>query len=494
MKIPISSSLLLFITAFVSGLAVMAVELSGTRLLAPYFGTSLYVWTNVIGLIMLALAGGYFFGGILADRAPRLSVYYFIIFATGIWVLFIPFIAAPLFGFLSHGLGELASVVRFGSFVAVAILFIVPMFLLGMIVPFTVKLLLARVEQAGRVSGRVSMVSTVGSLVGTFLPAFVLIPIFGTTRSFVLLGCLLLVLSSVGLKKVWLFILAILSSGLFWMVPPVYADDAIIISQESPYGFIFVTQDEDGLRRLHVDQALGSQSIYDPSGTLLPERYYYSYFALLPTLIENPKEVLILGHAGGSFTRILNEFYPDLKVTGVEIDPAVTEIAMESMGLEDLNVEIIHADARSFLINSQNLYDLILIDTYHNASIPSHLATQEFFSLTKSRLSAGGVLALNIAAADSDFLDTLINTFADEFELAARYAVPGSFNTMVFGQESSSFKWSAPPPSLENLFQSLLTDMNGVTYYSSHEIFIDEKPTRVDILTEQMLMNLYESF
>ena len=495
------SSIYLF-SAFVSGAAVMAVEMSGTRILAPYFGNSLYVWTNLLGLVMMALAAGYFFGGRLSDKKPKPELYFTLFFAAGLWVLLLPFVATPIFKLLFYVFSNFANTVPLGSFVAVSLLFVVPMFFLGMVLPFTVKLITAHVEHVGSVSGKVSMVSTVGSLVGTFLPAFILIPILGTTKTFILIAVILMLTAAMGLRKIFFGFFPVASVLIILMgwlsassVPPVYAQSDIIFSKDSAYGFVFVTEDEEGIRRLHVNSPIGTQSLYDPESALPPEGYYYSYFGVLPAMMEDPKNVLILGHAGGSFTRIFNAYYPELDITGVEIDPLMTEVSMKYMGLEDADVDIVHADARTYLLSTEESYDLILIDTYQSMNIPSHLATHEFFALVASRLNSGGLVALNAASGESDFLYVLGNSMAKNFAFSGILKIPDSYNSILLGSATQDFTFlSDIPEALRDKAVYVSKNLLALFYDSSREVFTDEKATRAEILNDEMHLEIYKNF
>ena len=485
---------LYYFSAFISGMVVMAVELSATRLLAPYFGNSLYIWTNLIGLIMVALAAGYYCGGIFADGHPSDHAYFGLILLTGTWVVAIPFFSATVSNFLLHSFPNLAMAERFGSFFAVLFFFAFHMFVLGMMVPFTVKMIVQKVKDIGRISGKISMTSTLGSLVGTFFPVLVLVPYLGTTKTFVFVGLILVYLSAFGLRNWRVFLLATLGLALFWVVPPVYANSQIIAAEDSAYGYIFITENEEGVRSLHIDNPLGTQSLYDPASPIPDERYYYSYFGVLPAMQENTQKVLILGHAGGSFTRIFNAYYPQLQLTGVEIDPAVTRMAQEYMGLKGANVNVVHSDARTFLQNTSETYDLILLDTYHVSSIPSHLATEEFFRLASEHLNEDGILALNAAAPESELLTVLKNTLASVFADTGTLPIPGSFNTMLVGSADSHFSPGEVPADLEYQKETLLSDLTRVNYDANVEVFTDEKPLRIDLLTEEMSMDLLEGF
>lgn len=490
------SRALYYVSAFLCGAVVMGVELSASRLLAPYFGNSLYVWTNVIAVVLLALAGGYAYGGKLADQKPDRNLYFFLIWTTGLWILLIPFFAAPLSMFLLHISSNLSLAVRMGSLVVTAFLFLVPLFVLGMVVPFTLKLQAHDLGHLATTSGQLSMVSTLGSLLGTFMPTFLLIPLLGTTKTFLFLGFVLLFLAAFGLRKPLFFGVNMVLFTLFFFVPPVYADDSIIVSEDSPYGFIFVTEDAEGIRRLHIDTPLGTQSLYDPDSPLLSEAYYYNYFAALPAMMEAPQKVLILGHAGGSFTRLFNAYYSELEITGVELDPAVTEISRAYMGLDEATVSIVAADARAYLLSTEEVYDLILVDTYHGTSIPAHLATQEFFELCAQHLSSDGILALNSASAQSEFLSVLQNTIASTYGTVFTAYVPKSFNAMLLTRASGNYDLQQTlDPALAEKWDLLLQGNPQIEVYNeSSEVFVDDRLSEVEILNERMFMQLLEAF
>ena len=482
-------------STFLCGLVVMATELSASRLLAPYFGNSLYVWTNLITLVMMGLAFGYALGGWLSDKRPDEKLYFLMIWTAGLWILMIPFFASPLFSLLLELAPNLAWTAKVGSFLAILLLFVLPLFVLGAIVPFTLKLSLKHLEGVGALSGKLSMISSAGSLIGSFLPAFLLLPLLGTTATFLLLGLCLFFLGAYGLRNVWLFILGLGGLLLFFIVPPVYADDRMIAYEDSAYGFIFVTEDGEGVRRLHIDTPLGTQSIYDPETALSADRYYYPYFGILPAMVPEAKSVLILGHAGGSFTRIFNTYYPELEVTGVELDPKVTEMAQVYMGLDQAEVSIVHSDARAFLLSTDESYDLILVDTYHGANIPAHLATEEFFTLCTEHLNAEGILALNAASTEGIFLDTLANSLAQPFGSVYLAPIPSSFNFMLITQENGSYELMSPLTSdLQAKWETFLEQDPELRKFDPQlGTFKDDTLSEVEVLDEQMFMQLLEA-
>jgi predicted membrane-bound spermidine synthase len=189
----------IILLVFVAGAASLAVELSASRLLAPYFGTSLFVWASLIGLILLYLTVGYYVGGILSDRHPQSAILYTITALAAVFIAIIPFIARPVLSwslatFVNDTLG-----IFYGSLVAIILLFTIPTILLGCVSPFAIRLRIDQVGSSGRVSGMLYAISTAGSIVGTFLPVLVLLPDIGVQATFLSAAGLLLLVSLAGL-------------------------------------------------------------------------------------------------------------------------------------------------------------------------------------------------------------------------------------------------------------------------------------------------------
>jgi predicted membrane-bound spermidine synthase len=190
---------LLIAMVFVAGAASLSVEFSASRLLAPYFGDSLFVWASLIGLILLYLTVGYYAGGQLADRYPRSILLYLLALISALLIALVPLIAHPilhwsLFTFATQPLG-----VFYGSLLAILLLFATPVILLGCVSPFTIRLLVKQVGSAGRTSGQLYAISTLGSIVGTFLPVLWLLPTIGTNLTFLVTALTLLFFSGIGL-------------------------------------------------------------------------------------------------------------------------------------------------------------------------------------------------------------------------------------------------------------------------------------------------------
>src|SRR6266699_6360017 len=190
---------LLILLVFVAGASSLAVELSASRLLAPYFGTSLFVWANLIGLILLYLTIGYYLGGRIADRYPRPEVLYTLTIIAAFLISLIPFLSKPILEWSQSSFASYSAGVFYGSLISVILLFAIPIILLGCVSPYAIRLRVEQIGKSGRTAGLLYAISTCGSIVGTFLPVLVLIPDIGTRYTFFVFAAALLLVSLVGL-------------------------------------------------------------------------------------------------------------------------------------------------------------------------------------------------------------------------------------------------------------------------------------------------------
>ena len=263
----------LYITVFASGMTVLAIELSAARLLGSVFGTSNLVWASIIGLILIYLTAGYLIGGYFADRSPHAKTMYTVLAWAAFTAGLVPLIARPVLRLAADAFDQLALGVLFGSFSVVLILFIIPVTLLGMISPFAIRLAIRDSAEAGRVSGQVYAISTLGSFIGTFLPVLVLIPLIGTTRTFLCFSIFLLLIAlyglwresgwQVALRLAWmpvaLILLAIVMGG-----GTIKKTQGQIFESESSYNYIQVLED-DGYRFLRLNEGQGVHSMWHPT-------------------------------------------------------------------------------------------------------------------------------------------------------------------------------------------------------------------------------------
>src|ERR1700737_3058841 len=296
---------------FLSGMASLGVEFGASRLLAPYFGTSLYVWGVLIGLILIYLSAGYVIGGRLADRHPRDDVLYQITAWAGLWIGVIPLVSYPILIASQQGFKELSVGLVAGTLLAVVLLFAVPVILLGCVSPFAIRLLLKDVETGGNTAGRVYDLSTAGSILGTFLPVFWFIPTYGTRPTMVGFGLALVVMSVAGLwPRRRLYASFGLAVVLAWILlpsgikPPQVG--TLLYEKESAYHYIQVVQD-GSKTELILNEGQAIHSIYDSQSLITRGPWDYMVIAdsFRPALVNEPQpnDVAILGLAGGTAAR-----------------------------------------------------------------------------------------------------------------------------------------------------------------------------------------------
>jgi spermidine synthase len=433
----------LYITIFLTGASVMVIELLGTRMIAPFYGASLYVWSSLISVTMIALATGYFIGGRWADKAQRTGLSLIIALAA-LFTLLIPWVTRSVL-LATDPLG-----LRMGAFVSALVLFSPSLTMLGMVSPFAIKLATSRLEGIGSSSGSIYAVSTVGSVIGTLLLGFFLFPMLGSRQILIGLGVCLFALSiMVGIyeKKQFALTAAILPCvflsivGLA-LVPKIVSAGHIstgnsgfeIISEhESLYGWVRVMdQKTHDLRILTSDAStIGAASISNGESRLT----YQDIVGLIPALRGNMNRVLIVGLGAGHMANVLHRQY-GLKVDTLEIDPAVANAASNYFGFQSSGQNIV-GDARYEIRHLSGGYDLIIHDCFTGGTEPAHLLTVEALTQLRSLLSKNGILALNFVAfsqGNNAGLASVAKTLGEVFaEQTVFISEPGKdFNDFIF--------------------------------------------------------------
>ena len=384
-----------------AGAGSTSTEICASRLLAPYFGASTVVWANVIGLVLAALSIGYWLGGRIADRRPQPHALGAIVVAGGALIAVVPFAAQPFLDLTVRGLNNVSAGAVVGSFLGSLVLFAPPVVLLGMAAPFAIRLAVADVAVAGTVAGRLYALSTVGSIVGVFVPAIVTIEAFGTQRTLVGTAVVVALGGSVLLRRRWILAPVALAAALAVPAGVVKPVAGLLYEKDSQYQFVQVVQ-KGSVRDLYLNEGIAVHSEWR-THTVLTGDEWDMFLTVPPLLGRTVRCVAILGNAGGTTARAYGVFCPSARIDGVELDPTVTAAARRYMGLGRIRrLHVVTADARPFLERTHARFDLILVDAYRQPYVPFYLATQEFFRLVRSRLRPGGIVALNVATVSGD--------------------------------------------------------------------------------------------
>ncbi|MGH8582410.1 MAG: fused MFS/spermidine synthase [Gammaproteobacteria bacterium] len=394
----------LYLTVFLTGAAVMVIELLGTRLIAPFYGVSLYVWSSLISVTLIALAAGYFAGGRWADRAKRTGLS-LIISLAALFTLLIPWVTRPVL-LATDPLG-----LRAGAFVSALVLFSPSLTMLGMVGPYAIKLSTSRLDGVGASAGSIYAVSTLGSVAGTLLLGFFLFPLVGSRQILMGLGLALLALGAAvatyeqkGLGGIAAVLPSILVAAIgIGLLPQAIgagraytrADKFQIRSErESLYGWVrVIDQRERDLRLLMTDAStIGAASLSSGENRLT----YQDIVQLIPALVPNMQRALLIGQGAGLMATTLRDRYGIVTDT-LEIDPAVASAASAFFGFTATGKAIV-GDARYEIRHLTGPYDLIIHDCFTGGSEPAHLLTVETLSQLRGLLSNQGILALNFVA------------------------------------------------------------------------------------------------
>jgi spermidine synthase len=435
----------LALTVFTAGMTTLAVEMSASRLLGNVFGTSNLVWANIIGLMLLYLTAGYFIGGRWADRSPHPRTFYGIL----VWAAFlsglVPLVARPVLQFAARAVENFDAAVMGGSFFAVLILFAVPITLLGCVSPFAIRLALTDSRQAGKVSGQIYGISTVGSILGTFLPVLWLIPTIGTARTFLVFAGLLMAVAIAGMWRVdrrralaslWMpALIAVLSvftlSGSFKPTP------GLIDERESAYNFIQVVE-RGGTRYLLLNEGQGIHSIYNPDQAATYGTWDFflaaPFFNAPPQTAEQVSSLALVGLAAGTVSKQYTQVFGPLPIDGIEIDPEIVEVGRMYFDMNEPNLNVIVQDGRWALSRLGKTYSVIGVDAYRLPYIPWHLTTREFFEETRARLAEDGVLVINVGRTFTDrrLIEAMAGTLRSVFPSVHVVDVPDTFNSILF--------------------------------------------------------------
>ena len=423
----------LYMTEFFSGVAVMAVELGASRLLAPYFSSSQIVWTIIIGTIMIAMALGNLYGGREADKDPNPDRLYRRILISAVWIALIPVVGKYVVLGVSAALIFTVSTnfLIIAAFAACMVIFVFPLFLLGTVTPSLVKYATDSLDHNGRIVGNLEAFNTVGSILGTFLPTFVTIPAVGTSVTFLIFSGILLILGLVyflsgktGRRRCGAAVVAFLlctvlghtDSFAFWELD-------LLHEGESVYNYLQVKETEDSVI-LSTNVLFGVQSVKQKDGGLTGMYYDTALAAPLMAGVTEKEDfsMLILGMGSGTYATQCREYFgPGPAIEGVEIDQDITDLARAYFDLPE-DVTVTTYDGRAYLQAMDKRYDVIMVDAYQDITIPFQMSTAEFFSLVADHLTEDGVMVVNMnmhsdgeGSINAHLSDTISSVFANVY-------------------------------------------------------------------------------
>lgn len=419
MKLSKTTIRLDYLVLFVLNAAGMILELVAARLMSPYFGNSNFVWTAIIGIILLAGSLGNLIGGKLASLEYARTTTNILLIIAAIYLAITPLIGAPIL----EAINETNQSVQIASVIGSVIFFLIPATILGIITPIVMKEHIEQSDDKGRESGRITAIIAIGSLVGTFAGGFWLIPIFGTKTIFSLLAltillCVILFRFSKEVKKNYplviiftiLYIVAFAIS-IFSLVRASQPED--IISIDTEYGRIIIEDgDYDGepVRYYKQSGAYSSATFLDTEKHFdLVHEYLKKYDLMFDFL--NVNNVAMIGGAAYQYPKYYISHFQDKAMDVIEIDPVSTEIAKKYFFLDDLirkfdlddsgRLGLYTEDGRIFLANTEKKYDAILNDAFSGEVPVATLTTTEAAKIIKSALNPGGVYISNILGAVS---------------------------------------------------------------------------------------------
>ncbi len=439
----------LLIAAAAAGAATMTAELSATRLLAPWFGASIHAWTHVIATVLGAMAIGYAIGSRLALRpSAQLVARGWVI--GGILFVIAPFVAPTIAPLLvpspeTQTPITIATDAAWGSFISTLLLFAPAVLMLGASTPILIRLVALRTTDH-TAPGRVLAASTIGSLIGTYLPAFFLLESFGSRGSMIVaaslcfLAAALVMSSRIGrsLASISCICLVMLVIGRSWpTLVPSASGDTLVLEKESAYQYVRVsTTAMDGATATNLSLDEGRGEFHSRRlDNAVTTGAYYDVLACLPDLVGGaiPLDVLVIGGGAGTLRGILRSLQNSrvASVTDVELDPIVAGLADRFGGVAVPPDRVVIADGRAALRSMRGPYDIVVLDAYaRQAAIPAHLGTVEAIQLMRDRLTRRGILAINASLADveSPLGQALIATLLRVFPEVRTVGVPGSWN------------------------------------------------------------------
>jgi len=484
---------LFYIIAIINGAAILTVEIAATRLLSPYFGASVFVWTSSISVILGALTIGYFIG----SRCSRNENVRFELTRAFVIASITTFIAPFIVRIIGQTLptiyaGELPTLESFIVTLSAALIALMPAGVAyGLVSPLIIEILGRDHDHPGEVSGRIFALSTTGSIIGAIATPLIFYVAFGTHMTFAVAASVVMLLAAVSAeKKKLLFVVG--AALLFFLglltQPDPLKNPGIIYAEETPYQTVRLFENDTAFQMI-FNQGLGTQSMLTKDEPWT--NHYWDWLTFVPYFHEKQElETAIIGFAGGTIARLWESTPVSEKiasVNAVDVDPAVFEITRKYFSKNLFGATPIVADGRQFLAATDQKYDLILVDAYANEmQIPFHMTTVEFFSLTQERLNDNGFLVFNLGiGSDSHLSKPLMQSTRAIFDHVYAFNVPQDLNTLIIAS-NHSVDFAQLPEVLEK------TGMPTLPHFSVEKIAQDDsvKPFTDDRAPVEVLTDL----
>ena len=444
-------------TTFVSGAVLLGLELAASRVLAPAFGNSLFVWGALIGVVLTGLSVGYWAGGVLADRMPSPRLLVAAVFLGGLLVLAVPLLDERVLDLVERwDPGP-----RANPLVAAILLFGPASIVLATVTPIAVRIASRELDAVGRTAGRLFSISTAGSIAGTFVTAFWLVPAIGVDQ-LIAVGAVVLLVAALPLALVhraWALagagaaLVAVAAVAAVAVAPdrggtvaasrlrnysPIYrtradllrnAPDAVLSGfklldrRDTRYHHVLVAE-SDGVRYLRFDNSF--QSAMRVASPYRAEYAYTDAFAVAFGYRPSARDILFVGLGGGTAPKRIHRDFPRVGMRVVEIDSEVVDVARGWFAFPP-SIPVTVRDGRQFLERERRRYDVIALDAYYADAIPFHLTTREFLETVRNRLRPGGVVVANVIGAvrgpDSKLLRAFVRTYRGVFPTVALHPV-----------------------------------------------------------------------
>ncbi|TMC59397.1 MAG: spermine synthase, partial [Chloroflexota bacterium] len=437
-----------------------------------------------------------------ADRYPSEQVLCTITAMAALSISILPFISQVILTWSITGLEQVSVSIFFSSLLGTILLFAVPVTLLGLVSPFAIRLVTKEVGRSGKTSGSLYAISTLGSILGAFLPVLWLIPAFGVRRTLLIFGVILFAASLWGLRSRWRPAFSLVLIALVLPLGPLKNIPDLIYEQESLYNYIQVTQLPDGTRELILNEGQAIHSIYYPNPKTVLTGWYWDYFLAAPYFNagftpQKLHRVAIIGLAAGTIAHQFTKVYGQVSIDGVEIDPSIVDVGRKYFAMNEPNLHVHIQDGRTYLETTQAQYDVVAIDAFQQPYIPFQLTTREFFSTIRSHLSSTGVVALNTAHTTHDYrlVQAFVNTMSKVFPSVYVFDVPGTFNTEIMAtvQPTSitTFRQNLAQFTPSSVMGQVASEVSAVVTQGHSDggmVFSDDRAP-IEQITDQLLLN-----